>query len=178
MKRQQNGDLKIFCTPDSPAIQELCSLTTINDVPVKISAPDIYKKGVIRHQEISLLTTDELQELLQDQHVAYSKKLAPDTALLHWKSSDIPDGLPRHVRLAWETLSVRPYIRRPTRYHHCQKYGHIAAVCRRRSPNCSLCTEEGHIKEDCVAEVPKCAACNGDHETTSSDCTHGNKKSK
>lgn len=47
--------------PVSPVIQDLRQLTTINGVPVQVSAQQDYKKGIISHPEIALLSDEELQ---------------------------------------------------------------------------------------------------------------------
>lgn len=159
VRRQPNGDLKVYCAPDSPVIQELSKLKTINGIPIQVSAPQDYKKGIISHPEINLLSNDDLQELLQGNNIASTKKISSDTALLLWKTDDVPEGLPQHIILGWETLKIRPYIRNPTRCYHCQKYGHVASVCRRKTPVCGRCAADGHSKEDRDTTDIKCAAC-------------------
>lgn len=107
----------------------------------------------------------------QGKSVASCKKISFDTALLLWKAADIPEGLPQHIVLGWDTVKVRPYVRRPTCCYHCQKYGNVASVCQHKTPVCGRCAADGHSKDDCEAKDIKCAACHQCHETSSPDCT-------
>jgi hypothetical protein len=60
---------------------------------------------------------------------------------------------------------------RVTRCHKCQRYGHIARLCRGRI-TCSECAEE-HLAETCTKGPEtsrKCAACKGSHRAGSQRC--------
>ena len=173
VKRRTNGDIIVFVSPDNTALlSSLCNTKIINDVQVEIQVPAEASllRGVITHSEISFLTEDDLKELLQDRQVHAVKKITQDTAVVAWHRKVIPEGLPSHIILGWETVKVRPYVRRPVRCYFCQQYGHVASSCMKKKPVCSRCANQGHTKEECEATQPKCAACEGPHETSDPTC--------
>ncbi len=67
------------------------------------------------------------------------------------------------------SFAVRPYIPPPIRCYRCQRYGHIAAVCKgkQRCPKCG----GDHRIENCEKNAQdKCCNCGGQHRVTYSGC--------
>ena len=56
--------------------------------------------------------------------------------------------------------------------NYCQKFGHIARLCRSKKPKCGKCSSENHETQTCheEAENYKCAHCDGNHNTGSGHC--------
>lgn len=77
--------------------------------------------------------------------------------------------LPDRVKIGCMSFPVRPYIPPPLRCYRCQRYGHIAAVCRGKQ-RCPKCGGE-HRVEDCRDNVQgKCCNCGGQHRVTYGGC--------
>lgn len=131
VRRKPNRVIVVSCAPDYPAIKDLLKLKTINNVNIEVTAPEdiSLKKGIISHPELKLLTDEELGELLQGRQLIFAKKVSVDTTVLTWKSADIPEGLPQHIVLGWDTVKIRPFLRCPVRCYFCQRYGHVASAC-------------------------------------------------
>lgn len=84
------------------------------------------------------------------------------------------DVLPDRIYLDYLCYRVRPFERAPLRCFCCQKYGHVAAVCR-GSKTCGRCGKEG-CKEECKEEPAKCLHCGGEHHVGSSQCPRKQKE--
>ncbi len=64
---------------------------------------------------------------------------------------------------------VRLYVPPPLRCYKCQKFGHVAAVCRGKQ-RCTRCGGK-HEYGKCGQEVdPKCCNCGGDHSAGYGGC--------
>ncbi len=77
--------------------------------------------------------------------------------------------LPERVKIGYMSFAVRPYIPPPIRCYRCQRYGHIAAVCKgkQRCPKCG----GDHRIENCEENAQyKCCNCGGQHRVTYSGC--------
>lgn len=79
------------------------------------------------------------------------------------------DKLPSKVFLGFMSFSVRPYVPDLLRCYKCQKFGHVAAVCRGKQW-CARCGGE-HEYGKCGQGVnPKCCNCGGDHSAGYGGC--------
>ncbi|XP_038159537.1 uncharacterized protein LOC119795547 [Cyprinodon tularosa] len=78
------------------------------------------------------------------------------------------EELPKNIKIGYLNFQVRPYVPPPLRCFKCQRYGHIAAVCkgRQRCPKCG----EDHKLEECKEEQEKCCNCGGNHRVTFGGC--------
>ena len=78
------------------------------------------------------------------------------------------EELPKNIKIGYLNFQVRPYVPPPLRCFKCQRYGHIAAVCkgRQRCPKCG----EDHKLEECKEEQEKCCNCGGNHRVTFRGC--------
>lgn len=77
--------------------------------------------------------------------------------------------LPERVRIGYISFPVRAYVKAPMRCYNCQRYGHIAKVCKAKK-RCARCGGEhdyGRCEED--AEV-KCCNCGGAHSVAYGGC--------
>lgn len=80
------------------------------------------------------------------------------------------DVLPQRVSLGFIIYPVKPYERPPLRCFKCQRFGHIAAVCRgvRR---CGKCGGQ-HDRAECLSTELKCCNCGGNHMAGFRSCVH------
>ncbi|XP_013857708.1 uncharacterized protein LOC106513433 [Austrofundulus limnaeus] len=77
--------------------------------------------------------------------------------------------LPMNIKIGYISFQVRTYTPPPLRCYKCQRYGHIAAVCKgkQRCPKCG----EDHKFEECKEDVEeKCCNCGGNHRVTYGGC--------
>lgn len=79
---------------------------------------------------------------------------------------DVPD----RVEIGYLTFRTRVYIPLVTRCYKCQKYGHIAANCRRESHTCPICAGPHSYAECATKDTKKCANCGGGHSVSYRDC--------
>lgn len=78
------------------------------------------------------------------------------------------ENLPEKIFLGCLAFRVQPYRRPPLRCFKCQRYGHIAAVCR-GTRRCGKCGED-HVFAECRVEMLKCGTCGGGHVAGSRQC--------
>lgn len=77
--------------------------------------------------------------------------------------------LPDKVKIGFLSFSVRPYILPPLQCFKCQRYGHIAAVCKGKQ-RCAKCGGE-HRYDECEMDVQmKCCNCGGQHNVAYGEC--------
>ncbi|XP_035998476.1 uncharacterized protein LOC118564421 [Fundulus heteroclitus] len=77
--------------------------------------------------------------------------------------------LPERVKIGCMSYFVRPYVPPPLRCYKCQRYGHVAAVCKGKQ-RCPRCGGE-HRYEECKGdEQMKCCNCGGQHSVTYAGC--------
>jgi len=70
------------------------------------------------------------------------------------------ERLPERVKIGYISYPVRAYVRAPLRCYNCQRYGHIAKVCKAKR-RCARCGgEHDYGRCDEGAEV-KCCNCGG-----------------
>lgn len=80
--------------------------------------------------------------------------------------------LPEKVMLGYMCFTVKAYERPPLRCFKCQRFGHVAAVCRGKR-RCGKC-EEDHDFKDCKGHVKFCN-CGGSHKAGFRGCPHTEK---
>lgn len=77
--------------------------------------------------------------------------------------------LPGKVYIGYMSYEVRPYIPPPLRCFKCQKYGHVAAICKGKQ-RCGRCAGE-HEYGKCGEGVKlKCCNCGGEHSSAYRGC--------
>lgn len=77
--------------------------------------------------------------------------------------------LPGKVYIGYMSYEVRPYILPPLRCFKCQKYGHVAAICKDKQ-RCGRYAGE-HEYEKCGEGVElKCCNCGGQHSSAYRRC--------
>lgn len=79
------------------------------------------------------------------------------------------EQLPTKVYLGYMSYNVRPYVPPPLRCFKCQKYGHIAAVCKGKQ-RCARCAGEHEYGKCERGAQPKCCNCGGEHSSAYRGC--------
>lgn len=85
--------------------------------------------------------------------------------LLTFEEKQLPDK----VYIGFMSYSVRVYIPPPLRCFNCQRYGHVAAVCKGKI-RCSKCGGEHKYGECEEGATQKCCNCGGDHSAAYGGC--------
>lgn len=149
-------------------------LKLFGEHPVEVSAHGRLNqtKGVITCRDLLNCPVDEIVEELKEIGVVDAKRITTrknnqieDTAsvILTFERQTLPDRL----KLAFYSLSVRPYIPAPMRCFRCQIFGHLSASCVKQ-PVC-ICGNPVHSGSPCQPPI-KCINCKGDHSAISRDC--------
>ena len=143
----------------------------INDLCVTLT-PDFsaHPNGVISHPEVQYLTAEQLRLVLDitkenilTLEIYHSRGRQSASARVWWRYE-----APTTVTLGWDTVSVRPYTRLPTRCSRCKDFGHPTKTC--EAPVvCRVCAQIGHDAEGCI-QAPCCASCGGDHHLRDPAC--------
>lgn len=78
--------------------------------------------------------------------------------------------LPQRVSLGFMAYQVKPYVYPPLRCYNCQRFAHVAAVCRGEK-RCGKCGG-GHDRLECTSNkiVKKCCSCGGNYVAAYRDC--------
>jgi len=89
-------------------------------------------------------------------------------------------ALPDYVSIGFIRYRVKPYVPQPMRCNRCQRFGHIAANCKRQS-RCVRCGQSHNldscpIKDDVTKAV--CVNCNGQHSAAFRGCSKYQEVSK
>lgn len=77
--------------------------------------------------------------------------------------------LPPKVYIGFMCYDVRVYIPPPLRCFKCQRYGHVAAVCKGKT-RCSKCGGEHSYGECAEGVTQKCCNCGGNHSAAYGGC--------
>ena len=132
-------------------------------------------KGVI-YGVCADITEKEMREQIRGGQVREVKRFkarsdgSPDAPVLITFEGD---SLPARVFLGCLAFQVRKYERPPIRCFKCQRYGHVAAVCR-GTQRCNKCGGV-HDLLNCEAAESKCCNCGGSHMASFRGCVHSEK---
>ena len=77
--------------------------------------------------------------------------------------------MPSKVHIGYMSYEVRPYIPPPLRCFKCQKYGHVAAICRGKQ-RCGRCAGEHEYGKCKEGTKLKCCNCGGEHTSAYRGC--------
>lgn len=79
------------------------------------------------------------------------------------------EKLPPRVMIGFMSFSVREFIPPPVRCYKCQRYGHIAKVCKGKQ-RCGKCAGNHEYGQCGDNVVRKCCNCGGDHTAAYGGC--------
>lgn len=87
------------------------------------------------------------------------------SVLIEFEGNNLPDK----IKIGYLSFMVRPYVPPPLRCFKCQRFGHVAAVCRGKQ-RCLKCGGDHKIEDCAVTSKEKCCNCGGDHRVTYPGC--------
>lgn len=175
-KALANGRILVVCKSKVQQEKAL-ALKSLNrcDVEVYVPGTGTRAKGVIYGVPTDI-TVDEILEKVKGGRVMEAKrflvtrdneKVESQTVLLTFSS----EVSPQRVELGYLSFQVKPYIRPPLRCFNCQRFGHVAAVCRGRR-KCGKCGGD-HNYGDCESESSLCCPnCGEEHSAAYKGCRH------
>ena len=149
---------------------EVCGHTSLNE-PRGV----IYCKDFVRYSEEDLLDGLKDQGVVRVERI--KKKvdgvLVPTpTVIISFDRLTLPDT----IQAAYYRLRVKPYIPKPKRCFHCQRFGHVGKTCRRQQQGlpqvCVQCGEANHGDGVVCPNPPSCFNCRGAHPASSYQCDH------
>jgi len=166
-KKLRNGYLLVECI-DEEQQKKAVKITKMNGQVVKgVIASD---KEMIRGVITGIPVKDSIEELIgniKNVKIKEAKylKMKRDGVLSDSLSILLTfdeNRLPEKVLIGFMSYNVRVYIPPPLRCFKCQRYGHVAAVCKGKI-RCSKCGEEHKYGECEEGVTQKFCNCGGDH---------------
>ena len=166
-KKLRNGSLLVICR-DVEQQQKAIKINTLNGQRVKCSMAFDKKfvRGVISGIPLSE-SVDSVKEGINNVKVREAKRLKTRwqenicyslSVLLTFEE----EKLPERVSIGYMSYDVRVYTPPPLRCFKCQRYGHVAAICK-GNPRCSKCSGEHEYGKCEEGAKPKCCNCGGEH---------------
>lgn len=166
-KRLSNGNILVFCKSEAQRLSAMkvrhllnrpveCFIPgkTQNAKGVIYISPEITESAIVKNLEGAEIET------------AHRFKESGTAVLLTFKQ----ETMPMRVYLGYMSFQVKQYIRPPLRCYKCQRFGHVAAVCR-GNKRCGKCGGN-HDFAQCQAEEIKCCNCGGNHTASFRGCEH------
>ena len=155
---------------------DLLKLDTFASCPIKTSTHRTMNscKGVVKSQELSETSRDELLENLSKQGVTDVKQIMftqngekkkSRTMILTFSTRTPPD----QIKAGYSNVAVEQYIPAPLRCFSCQKFGHHQSVSRERKV-CAKCGLDAHGDEEPCDNPTQCVNCKGDHPAFAKSC--------
>lgn len=173
-KKLRNGSLLVICKNEEQQ-QKAIKIDKLNGQRVKCSMA--YGKkfvgGVISGIPLSE-SVDSVKEGINIVKVREAKRLKTRRNGNICDSLSImltfeEDKLPDKVFIGYMSYDVKVYIPPPLRCFKCQRYGHVAAICKGKQ-RCSKCSGE-HEYGKCEEGVKlKCCNCGGEHNAAYGGC--------
>lgn len=93
------------------------------------------------------------------------EKMDSPSVLLEFKEQVLPE----RVMIGYMSFYVREYVPPPVRCYKCQRYGHIAKICKGKQ-RCGKCGGEHEYGECGESEERKCCNCGGNHTAAYGGC--------
>ena len=174
VKVLRNGNLLVECK-SAGQLDALLAIDRLGQKAVKCTVFNQFSKvkGVISPVSKEL-TEDEIKKNIKGCDVLEVKRLKSTrggvksdslAVLLTMKGSKLPGK----VFVGFNGLSVREFIPPPLRCFRCQKFGHVAAVCKGKQ-TCGRCSGEHEYGKCQEGAKIKCANCGGDHTAAYGGC--------
>ncbi len=170
----RNGSLLIFCR-DSVQQGKCIRMNKMDGKQVQCTIPEDRKptRGVISGIPTAV-SVDQIKDNVEGAKVLEARRLKTTRfgekcdSLSVLIKFDEP-RLPNKVYIGYMSYEVRPYIPPPLRCFKCQKYGHVAAVCKGKQ-RCGRCAGEHEYGKCEEGAKLKCCNCGGEHTSAYRGC--------
>lgn len=173
-----NGNLLVLCKDEAQRNKLIAKVKRVEDRDVECVVAGTGAgrglQGVIYGVDVGVAEDDIVKKATGAKIVGAKRFMTvrdgvrmPSTAVLVTFEEE---ELPVRVQLGFMSYLVKAYERPPLRCFRCQRFGHIAAVCR-GVRKCGKCGG-GHDFKDCTSEEVKCGNCGGAHRTAFRGCEY------
>lgn len=179
VKVLQNGTLMIFCR-DGAQQGKAIRLNRMGGKGVmRLMLEDKRATRGVISVIPTIVTTDEIKENVKGAKVLEVKRLKANRNGEKFDSLSVmikfeEPVLPNKIYIGYMSYEVRPFIPPPLRCYKCQKYGHIAAVCKGKQ-RCGRCAGEHEYGKCEEGARLKCCNCEGEHASAYRGCEAGKK---
>ena len=175
VKPLRDGNVIITCV-DSRQKDLLVKMTTLEGKKIKCVLWERKRivQGVITGVSTEL-TNEEIMRNVTGARVERVKRLTYNKDGVKKESLSIllsmrEERLPTRIRVGYMSYQVREYIPPPLRCFKCQKFGHVAAICRGKA-RCGKCGGEDHEYGKCEQGTKvRCCNCGGEHSAAYKGC--------
>lgn len=173
-RKLRNGSLLVECVDEKQQLKAI-KINKINGQKVKcVAARD---KELIRGVITGISVDESVEELVKN---ITNVKIKEAKRLKMKRDGVLSDSLsvlltfdevklPEKVFIGFMCYDVKVYIPPPLRCFKCQRYGHVANVCKGKT-RCSKCGGEHSYGECEVGAKQKCCNCGGDHSAAYGGC--------
>ncbi len=169
----RNGQLLVFCKSEEQ-LKKAVKMSKIHGKPVQCSKANDKKlvRGVITGIPVNV-QTDAIIANIKHVKVCEAKRLKTKrfgdicdslSVMLTFEGETLPDK----VFVGFMSYMVKLYIPPPLRCYKCQRFGHIAAVCKGKK-RCSMCGRD-HDYDECDKVRKQCCNCGGEHSAAYQGC--------
>ncbi|KAL0148948.1 hypothetical protein M9458_055752 [Cirrhinus mrigala] len=79
------------------------------------------------------------------------------------------DATPKRLTIGYMSYFLRPYVPKPLRCYNCQRFGHVAAMCKEKR-RCARCGGNHNYGQCGEGVLPKCCNCGGEHNVAYGGC--------
>ncbi|CAL9687399.1 unnamed protein product [Knipowitschia caucasica] len=173
-----NGNVLVFCRSEAQrkkalALKHLADRAVESYIPGPSQSHGIQgviygvDTGITEEELIGNICGAEVSGVRRFKTMRKGERSDSTAVLLTFKD----ESLPQKVSLGYLVYPVKPYVRPPLRCYKCQRFGHIAAVCR-GSRRCGKCAGD-HDRSECTSSEVKCCNCGGNHMAAFRGCEHG-----
>ncbi|XP_041913036.1 uncharacterized protein LOC121677948 [Alosa sapidissima] len=173
-KQLRNGSLLVICKSDEQQ-QKAIKTNKLNGQRVKCSMAydKNFVRGVISGIPLSE-SVDSVKEGIQNVKVREAKRLKTRRNGVICDSLSVlltfdEAKLPGKVLIGYMSYDVKVYIPPPLRCFKCQRYGHVAAICKGKQ-RCSKCSGEHEYGKCEEGAKLKCCNCGGEHSAAYGGC--------
>ena len=162
----------VFCR-DSVQLEKVIKLNKIEGKKVKATKGGALTRGVIFGIPLSI-STGQIKENVKNARVREVRRLKTTREGQRCDSLSVlltfdEDRIPDKVFIGYMSYDVRLYVPPPLRCFKCQKYGHVAAVCKGKQ-RCGRCAGEHEYGKCERGAKLKCCNCGGEHTSAYRGC--------
>lgn len=170
----RNGSLLIMCR-DGGQQGKALRINKLEGKAVKCTLARSRKliRGVVSGIPVKI-SADEVKENVTNVRVNEVKRLKASRDGVKRDSLSVmiafdEERLPEKIYIGYICYNVRPYVPPPLRCFKCQRFGHVAAVCKGKE-RCSRCGGEHEYGKCAEGAKLKCCNCGGEHSSAYRGC--------